>query len=62
MTVQQIIEEFRKLSLREQEEVRTELGTQPFGPEARFLSREEARRISKSFFAEFDDLFRKLSQ
>ncbi len=62
VTVRQIVEEYRKLPPQEQEEVRAELVRQNSSPEPQFLSRQEARKISRSLFVEYDDLFRKLAK
>jgi hypothetical protein len=62
VTARQIIEEYRKLPPQEQEEVRAELVHHNSPQEPRFLSRQEARQVSKSLFVEYDDLFRKLAK
>ena len=68
MTVRQIIQEIEALPPEEQGKVLLHLkekNAQYFtsdAPTIRFVSKEEAKRISASIFDEYADLFRKLAQ
>ena len=68
MTVRQIIQEIQALPVEEQREVLLHLKEK--SPEygnanasaIRYVSKEDAKRISKEIFNEYSDLFRKLAQ
>jgi len=68
MTVRQIIEEIETLPAEGQREVllhlkekSAEYSSSP-GPTIRYVSKEEAKRVSEGIFDEYADLFRKLAQ
>ena len=68
MTARQIIQEIKTLSPEEQREVLLHLKekspeySSTVAPTIRYVSKEEAKRISKDIFDEYADLFRKLAQ
>jgi hypothetical protein len=68
MTVRQIIQEIETLSPEEQREVllrfkeKSPEYSNTVTPTIRYVSKEEAKRISKDIFDEYADLFRKLAQ
>lgn len=68
MTVRQIIQEIETLPPAEQREVLLHLKEKSaeysasVAPTIRYVSKEEAKRISEGIFDEYADLFRKLAQ
>ncbi len=68
MTARQIIEEIQALPAEEQREVLLHLKeksveySRSAAPAIRYVSKEEAKRVSEGIFDEYADLFRKLAQ
>ena len=68
MTARQIIQEIKTLSPEEQREVLLYLKEKSpeysgsAAPTIRYVSKEEAKRVSEGIFDEYADLFRKLAQ